>query len=176
MAHRQVIEAGTFRLQEGGMLPNSTYASEMLRLEAEAIHAGAGARLDARWIKRRIKQDIRHGYGRVCFLCDQTITLRWNGAPLTRYLMAEDVPPPPGDTYGFFHAECARTYDRRKRNARRQALYAAQQGVVNPQAVQVVIPQAAPVARPPLVNPPPAQGTGAAADPSSSPASDPGAL
>ena len=133
MAHReQKVEQGTIQLQDGGRLPISTYNSELLRLQAEAIAAGAG-NCDPRWIRRRIKQDIPVLYGRLCWRCEKPIIMRWNKEPKWKELYERDRHPQ-YDT-AWFHAECVQAYERENRNKRRRTVAAAKHAqVVNQQA------------------------------------------
>ena len=73
MAPKQVIAEGAVTLADGGSLPRSTYNSEVERLMAEALHAGAG-NLARKWTKRRIHRDIVNVYGQVCWKCELPIS------------------------------------------------------------------------------------------------------
>ena len=116
----------------------------MMRLEAEAMAAGA-ANLDPAWVRRRIKQDILRLYGRTCWRCEKSITLRWNSQPKVKQLY--EVDRRPGCNYAYFHSECVQAYERENRNKRRRTAYAARHDQVDNQqaagAAQVDNQQAA---------------------------------
>ena len=124
MPPKQTVSAGTVHLADGGLLPMSTFNSEVLRLLDEALSAPSWMRRPSdKWIKRRIIQDIQSRYGHTCHECLQPIIIHWNGQPCWRELMTGDQYRHGLTTHAFFHTDCWRPYQKLKRNKTRRSRY-----------------------------------------------------
>ena len=119
MPPKQVVAPGAIQLADGGLLPMSTYNSELTRLLSEALSAPQPRPKD-KWIQHRIARDIPNMYGHTCHRCNKRITMHWNGQPCKRKLMTEDQYQHGLTTHGFFHTDCWRIYQKEKKKQRRQ--------------------------------------------------------
>ena len=144
MAPKQIIKDGLFPLHSGGMLPISTYHSELLRIRLQALNNGYTG--SDKFLNRLIKRNIRSQYGLVCFVCEEVIEMHWKHEPLLRELQPSDVQDCP---YGGFHVRCWHSYQRAKRNQRRRLRYVPH--IANPVQQQLVIADVLP-GLPPLEN------------------------
>ena len=141
MPPKQVVAAGTKRLQDGTLLPMSTFNSEVLRLFDEAI-AQPAPRPSNKWIVRRIKRSIPTLYGHTCCQCNQPIIMEWNGQPCWRELTLEDQHRHGLTTHAHFHTDCWRIYQREKAKTRRRTRYRYLRDAMagNPQPAPLVFP------------------------------------
>ena len=114
---------------EPGLLPTSTFRSELLRLQAEA--KAAGHPYDKNTTDQQCRRLIRQCYGQKCYNCEQTIDIHWGKEPINR-LLDEDHTTLENRGSASFHKFCWKDYSHWKRNKRRRTKYEAGGGREQP--------------------------------------------